>query len=113
MCGIDSAMQGSCMHRTEPRARATVRGRDTRRGSLLDIRAVSSRLGTMHVLLVRHGTATSPDFAPTDEMRWLTDTGRLGVREIGRTLVGMGLRFSRMYTSPLVRAVQTAEILAA
>lgn len=67
----------------------------------------------MQVLLVRHGTATSPDLAPTDEMRWLTDEGRVGVRDVGRALVELGLRYTRMYTSPLVRAVQTAEILAA
>lgn len=66
----------------------------------------------MQVLLVRHGTATSPDLAPTDEMRWLTHEGRDGVRRVGRALKEMGIRPTRMYTSPLVRAVQTAELLA-
>ena len=67
----------------------------------------------MQVLLVRHGTAVTHDLAPTDEMRWLTLEGRLGVRDVARTLVTLGLRATTMYTSPLVRAAQTAEILAA
>ena len=33
--------------------------------------------------------------------------------KVGEELYGSGLRYSRIYTSPLVRAVQTAEILAA
>jgi phosphohistidine phosphatase SixA len=33
--------------------------------------------------------------------------------QVGAALTAMGLRYSRVYTSPLVRAVQTAEILAA
>lgn len=33
--------------------------------------------------------------------------------EVGAALTRLGLRYRRMYTSPLVRAVQTAEILAA
>lgn len=32
--------------------------------------------------------------------------------EVGEALTAMGLKYSRVYTSPLVRAVQTAEILA-
>jgi phosphohistidine phosphatase len=79
---------------------------------VLENRAASSRIAEMQVLLVRHGTATSPDLAPTDEMRWLTSEGRAGVRHVGRLLKAMGLTFTRVYTSPLVRAVQTAELLA-
>ncbi len=50
--------------------------------------------------------------APTDHDRWLTDAGRQTVTEVGKTLTRLNLRYSCIYTSPLVRAVQTAEILA-
>jgi len=51
--------------------------------------------------------------APTDHDRWLTDTGRQTVTKVGKALAGLDLHYSCVYTSPLVRAVQTAEILAA
>ena len=50
--------------------------------------------------------------APSDHDRWLTDDGRRTATSVGRTLATLGLDYARMYTSPLVRAVQTAEILA-
>jgi phosphohistidine phosphatase len=67
----------------------------------------------MRILLVRHGPAVDPYAAPTDETRWLTDEGRRRVRLVARALADAGLRFTRIYTSPLVRTVQTAELLAA
>ena len=66
----------------------------------------------MEVLLVRHGQAVDMRSAPTDHDRWLTDAGRQTVTEVGKTLTRSNLRYSCIYTSPLVRAVQTAEILA-
>lgn len=65
----------------------------------------------MRILLVRHGEAVPYDTTPVDERRWLTEKGRAGVRAVAQALAGRGLRFTRVYTSPLVRAVQTAEIL--
>jgi len=50
--------------------------------------------------------------ASTDHDRWLTDAGRQTVTEVGKTLTQLNLQYSCIYTSPLVRAVQTAEILA-
>lgn len=50
--------------------------------------------------------------ARTDHDRWLTDAGRQTVTEVGKTLTQLNLQYSCIYTSPLVRAVQTAEILA-
>jgi len=67
----------------------------------------------MQVLLVRHGEAVDMRAARTDYDRWLTDAGRRTTTHVGKTLVELDLVCSRMYTSPLVRAVQTAEILAA
>lgn len=51
--------------------------------------------------------------APTDHDRWLTDAGRQTVTRVGKALTSLGLQYSCIYTSPLVRAVQTAEIVAA
>ncbi|MCB9659838.1 MAG: phosphohistidine phosphatase SixA [Polyangiales bacterium] len=65
----------------------------------------------MRILLVRHGEAVPYDTTPVDERRWLTERGRAGVRAVAYALAEKGLRFTRVYTSPLVRAVQTAEIL--
>jgi len=44
--------------------------------------------------------------------RPLNDTGIEQAREAGRLLSEAGIAFSRVYTSPLVRAVQTADIVA-
>lgn len=51
--------------------------------------------------------------APTDHDRWLTDAGRQTVTKVGHAFAKLDLQYSCIYTSPLVRAVQTAEILAA
>ena len=67
----------------------------------------------MRVLLLRHAEAVDMRSAPTDHDRWLTDRGRQTATEVGKALATLDLRYSCIYTSPLVRAVQTAEILAA
>jgi phosphohistidine phosphatase len=65
----------------------------------------------MRVTLIRHGEAG--DDAPRDELRSLTLRGRAAVARVGRTLHRRGGDFSLIVSSPLVRALQTAEILAA
>jgi len=65
----------------------------------------------MRVTLIRH--AEAGDDAPRDEARALTARGREDARRLGRALARRGVEFSLMVTSPLVRAVQTAEIVAA
>ena len=65
----------------------------------------------MRVTLIRHGEAG--DDAPDDESRALTVRGRSDTRRVGRVLARRGIRFSLIVSSPLVRAVQTAEIVAA
>ena len=67
----------------------------------------------MQVLLLRHAEAVDMRSAPTDHDRWLTDAGRQTMTNVGKALARLDLRYSCIYTSPLVRAVQTAEILAA
>lgn len=51
--------------------------------------------------------------APSDHLRWLSDEGRRSTMAVGKTLARLSFPYSCIYTSPLVRAVQTAEILAA
>src|SRR5579871_6042564 len=65
----------------------------------------------MRVTLIRH--AEAGDDAPRDEDRSLTARGREDARRLGQALARRGVEFSLMVTSPLVRAVQTAEIVAA
>jgi phosphohistidine phosphatase len=63
----------------------------------------------MQLYVVRHGIAAP---APTDADRALSEEGRelfaLGVRGLGR----LGVRLERVVSSPLLRAVETAELLA-
>lgn|SRR4051794_1425019 len=64
----------------------------------------------MRVTLIRH--AEAGDDAPRDEARALTARGREDARRLGQALARRGVEFSLIVTSPLVRAVQTAEIVA-
>jgi phosphohistidine phosphatase len=66
----------------------------------------------MRVLIVRHGEAVDPYQADSDSQRWLTDAGRRRVRSVAELLAVESVRFDHVFVSPLVRAVQTAEILA-
>jgi phosphohistidine phosphatase len=63
------------------------------------------------VTLIRHGEAG--DDAPRDELRSLTVRGRATAARVARTLRRRGGDFTLMASSPLVRALQTAEIVAA
>ena len=65
------------------------------------------------IYLVRHGLAADqgPEF-PNDEDRPLTTEGIERMRDQVPGLRDLDVRLDRVLTSPLVRAVQTAEILA-
>jgi phosphohistidine phosphatase len=65
----------------------------------------------MRVTLIRHGEAG--DDAPRDELRSLTLRGRGAVVRVARALRRRGGDFTVVVSSPLVRAVQTAELVAA
>ncbi len=64
----------------------------------------------MKILLVRHAHAIEE--ARTDEERWLTPKGRAAARSIVAKLEELKIKPTKIFTSPLVRAVQTAEFLA-
>jgi phosphohistidine phosphatase len=66
----------------------------------------------MNLYIVRHGAAVDRSDAATDEMRYLTAEGRSSFRKTARTVLKQGVEPSLILTSPLIRAVQTAEILA-
>lgn len=68
----------------------------------------------MNLYIVRHGIAVSlisPD-VKGDEERWLTDRGKERMGEIAKGLKALGVKPDLLLSSPLVRAKQTAEILA-
>jgi phosphohistidine phosphatase len=70
----------------------------------------------MKLLLIRHGVAEDrEEFAATgepDEKRPLTDGGRKKMKRAARGLGGVVDRVDLIATSPLTRAVQTADVLA-
>ena len=66
----------------------------------------------MRILLMRHGAAVAYGLAERDEDRWLTEKGRQDAQRVAGLLRGEGLAFDAVHTSPLVCAVQTAELLA-
>ena len=67
----------------------------------------------MELLLIRHGQAVDDAHGLGDAARWLTGKGRIATRKVGHWLAREpGRRPAAIWASPLVRAVQTAEILA-
>ena len=63
----------------------------------------------MLIVFFRHGRAVSKEEAGSDEARWLTDRGRCEVEAVARLLP---VKPPVVYTSPLRRARETAEIIA-
>ncbi len=67
----------------------------------------------MRIYLVRHGDAVPEEDAGSDRDRWLSPRGREAARILGRLLREHGVAPDAIVSSPLPRAVQTAELLAA
>jgi phosphohistidine phosphatase len=65
------------------------------------------------VILIRHAEAGDRDAAqyPNDDLRPITAEGRRKQSAFARVMKQMGIRFSFLVTSPLERAVQTAEVV--
>ena len=66
----------------------------------------------MKVYLVRHAEAEDQRPGRRDEERELTEPGRSDFEEVVAGLAALGIRLDRILASPLIRARQTAEILA-
>lgn len=66
----------------------------------------------MKLYLVRHAEAIERSAMMPDASRYLTSKGRLAFRKIARRVRRAGSSPDVIFTSPLLRAVQTAEILA-
>ncbi len=67
----------------------------------------------MRIYLVRHGDAVPEDEAGSDRDRWLSPKGREAARVLGRLLREARVEPDAIVCSPLPRAVQTAELVAA
>ncbi len=67
----------------------------------------------MEIYLVRHAEAVEPAEGVADGTRWLTKKGRKALQKAGCRLHKKRVRPDRIITSPLTRAVQTAELLMA
>lgn len=68
----------------------------------------------MEIILIRHAKAESrdPNTWPDDDLRPLTAEGRAEQRAATRSMKKMGIKFDFLVTSPLLRARETAEIVA-
>jgi phosphohistidine phosphatase len=64
------------------------------------------------VYIVRHGEAEEQRPGRRDEERELTGQGRAEFEQVVAGLAALGVRVDAILTSPLIRARQTAEILA-
>lgn len=66
----------------------------------------------IHLYLVRHGIAEDGKPGQPDDFRGLTAEGRDRFRRAAKAFARLGEPLDFLFTSPLVRAVQTAELLA-
>ncbi len=68
----------------------------------------------MEVILIRHAKAETRDANswPDDDQRPLTAEGRAEQRAAARAMKKMGIKFDFLVTSPLLRARETADIVA-
>ena len=73
----------------------------------------SSKAGhVMQLYVVRHGIAVDSGEGTPEEWRALTDKGRRRFQKTARAFGKLGRKLDLILTSPQIRAVQTAEILA-
>ena len=68
----------------------------------------------MEVILIRHAKAEARDANswPDDDQRPLTVEGRAEQRAAARAMKKMGIKFDFLVTSPLLRARETADLVA-
>ncbi len=67
----------------------------------------------MRLCFLRHGTAAErEEWSGDDALRPLTDKGRRRLARVAELLAGQKLGIETVLTSPLLRCVQTAELIA-
>src|SRR6266513_1142176 len=66
----------------------------------------------MQLYFLRHGEADWPGWTKSDDERPLTDFGKKEVRQVAKFLSRLNVKLDSIVTSPLPRALQTAEIAA-
>lgn len=66
----------------------------------------------MKLFIVRHAAAIERTAEVPEEQRYLTTKGRDFMRKTARTMLKKGMEPGLILTSPLIRAVQSADILA-
>lgn len=64
------------------------------------------------LFLIRHGIAEEGAPGQPDSSRALTEDGRRRLAQIARGLAALGIQFDELVHSPLLRAVESAEVLA-
>ena len=67
----------------------------------------------MDVILIRHAEAGERDAVrfPDDDLRPVSPDGKRKMEQVARVMKKMGIKFDHLLSSPLVRALQTAEIV--
>ena len=66
----------------------------------------------MDLFILRHGeTGRSSATARDDSKRALTVEGEKEIKDISKGIKGLGIEFDYIFTSPLLRAKQTAELV--
>jgi phosphohistidine phosphatase len=66
----------------------------------------------MQLYFLRHGEADWPHWTRPDDERPLTDFGKKEVRQVAKSLGRLNVKPNLVVTSPLPRALQTAEVAA-
>lgn len=66
----------------------------------------------MLIYLMRHGIANPAEPGTSDSQRPLSEQGTLQTALVAKGLLQLGIRLDRIIASPLLRAQQTAEIVA-
>ncbi|MCX7905161.1 MAG: histidine phosphatase family protein [Elusimicrobiales bacterium] len=64
----------------------------------------------MHLVIVRHGDALPKSEDSSDFLRHLSEEGKVKVKKAAESLKLSGFKFDFILSSPLVRALETAEI---
>ena len=65
----------------------------------------------MRLYFLRHAIAHDADANTTDEQRQLTDEGITRTRQTARMLKALGVKPDALYSSPLIRARETADVI--